>query len=244
MQEVRVRKSFFSSAKECGWLNGLGQKGYRLVDKRDGRYVFEVDEFQTWHYSVEWLDCPPDSEEGLAYIRSREESGAELAATFSLWAYFVSSEPIPVCEEGRRRTAVHYRNIALLLYVFDAITAVLIGYHFVIRSFLKKQGVLLEAPELKKAGNFLIDLARRLVYGAKKLIYLYGKLCGRLFGDTKAALMLGVLIPLAIALSVAGAFWTAEWLKNRPAKKRIETEEGKNGTDEQSEVSGEAAERS
>ena len=247
MQEKRLTKSFLSSVKECEWLNGLGQKGYKLIDKRDGKYVFEEDELQTWHYSVEWLDHAPDSEEGQAYIRSRAESGAELAATYSLWAYFISPEPIPVCEEGKRRTAVHYRNIALLLYLFDAITAVLIGYHFMIRPFLEKQGVLLKAPELKKSGIVIVDLARRLVYGAKQLIYLYGKLWAKLFGESQAALVLGILIPLAIVLSVAAAYWTEEWHKNRPEKKRIETQKGQEGaeaTDEQSEVSGEAAERS
>lgn len=230
MQEKRVTKSFLSSVKECNWLNELGQKGYRLVSKRDGKYVFEEDKLHTWYYSVEWLDCAPDSEKGQAYIRSREACGAELAATFSLWAYFISQDPIPVCDEGRKRTAVHYRNIALLLYLFDAIAAVLIGYHFMIRSFLEKQGVLLKAPELKKSGNVVIDLARRLVYGAKKLVYLYGKLWGRLFGESKASLVLGCLIPLVIVLSIAGAFWTAEWLKNRPEKKRIETREEPEGT--------------
>ena len=225
MQEKRVTKSFLSSVKECKWLNELGQKGYRLVSKRDGKYVFEEDKLHTWHYSVEWLDCAPDSEKGQAYIRSREACGAELAATFSLWAYFISPDPIPVCDEGRKRTAVHYRNIALLLYLFDAIAAALIGYHFMIRSFLEKQGVLLKAPDLKKSGNVVIDLARRLVYGAKRLIYLYGKLWSRLFGESKASLALGCLIPLVIVLSVAGAFWTAEWLKNRPEKKRPEMQE-------------------
>lgn len=243
MQEKRVSKSFLSSVKECEWLNGLGQQGCRLVGRRDGKYIFEEDKLHTWYYSVEWLDCAPDSKEGQAYIRSREENGAELATTFSLWAYFISPEPIPVCDEGRKRTATHYRNVALLLYLFDAITAVLIGYHFVIRSFLEKQGILLKAPELKKSGSAVIDLARRLVYGAKRLVYLYGKLWGRLFGESQAALVLGVLIPLAIALSVAGAFWTAEWLKNRPEKKHIETKE-EEAADEQGEVSGEAAERS
>lgn len=246
MQEMQVRKSFFSSVKECEWLNGLGQEGYRLVGRRDGKYRFEVEEGRTWYYSLEWLDCSPKSEKGQAYIRSREQGSVELAATFSLWAYFVSPDPIPASDEGRRRTAVHYRNIALLIYVFDVVAAALIGYHFTVRSFLEKQKVFLEAPELKKSGNFLIDLARRLVYGAKELLYRYGKLCGRLFGESKAALVLGILIPVAIGLSIAGAFWTAEWLKNRPEKKSAEPEEGKGeGTpNEQTEVSGETAERS
>lgn len=242
MKEKRIGKSFFSSVKECKWLNGLGQQGYRLIEKRDGKYVFEVDEAQAWHYCVEWLDCSPESQEGAAYIRSREEEGAKLAATFSLWAYFISEAPIPEREEGRKRTAVHYRNVALVLYLLDVITAVLIGYHFTIRAFLEKQGILLQAPELEKTGTFLVDLGRRLVYGAKELLYRYGMLCSKLFGNSKAALVLGILIPLAVIFSVAGAFWTVEWLKNRPAKKRVKAEEeGVKATDEQIEVSGEAA---
>ena len=240
MQTTGVRKSFFSSVKECEWLNGLGQKGYRLIGKKDGKYTFEVDELQTWYYSVEWLDCSPKSEDGQAYIRSRKENGVELAASFSLWAYFISHEPILVSEESKKRTAIHYRNIALILYVFDAVAAALTGYQFVIRSFLETQGILMTAPELKRSSNVFIDLARRLVYGAKRLLYLYGKLCGRLFGESQAALALGVLIPLAVILSIAGAFWTAEWLKNRPEKKRVEPQEEQEATDEQSEVSGEA----
>ena len=219
VEEKRIGKSFFSSVKECKWLNELGQQGYRLVYKRDGRYVFEVDEGKVWYYSVEWLDCAPESERAQAYIRSRGEEGAELAATFSLWAYFCSPEPIPERAESKKRTAVHYRNVALLLFLFDAITAVLIGYHFVIRGYLEKQGVLIKAPTLKTTGTFIVDLARRLVYGGKELLYRYGKLCSHLFGDTQATLVLGILIPLAVVLSIASAFWAAEWLKNRPAKR-------------------------
>ncbi|MCH5184087.1 MAG: DUF2812 domain-containing protein [Oscillospiraceae bacterium] len=240
MQEMQVSKSFFSSVKECEWLNELGQEGYRLVGRREGKYRFEVEEGRTWYYSLEWLDCSPKSEKGQAYIRSREQGSVELAATFSLWAYFVSPDPIPASDEGRRRTAVHYRNIALLIYLFDIIAAALTGYHYVVRPFLAKQKVLLEAPVLKKSGNFLIDLARRLEYGAKELLYRYG----RLFGETKAALALGILIPLVIGLSIAGAFWTAEWLKNRPEKTEPEEGKGEEAPDEQTEVSGETAERS
>lgn len=242
MKEKQIRKSFFSSVKECAWLNTLGQKGYRLIYREDGKYGFEVEEGQTWYYSVEWLNGAPDSAQARAYICSRGEEGVELAATYSLWAYFLSAEPIAERREAKKRTAMHYRNVALLLYLFDAITAALIGYHYVIRDFLAEQKVLLKAPELKKSGTFVIDIARRLVFGAKELLYRYGSLWARLFGDTKASLVLGILIPLAVILSVAGAFWTIEWIKNKPAKKqgRKPEQEGENVTDEQNEVSGEA----
>lgn len=241
MEEKRVKKSFFSSVKECAWLNAMGQKGYRLTYRGDGKYYFEIEEGKNWYYSVEWLDCSPESVQGQAYIQSRAEEGAELATTYSLWAYFLSASPIPARPEGQKRTAVHYRNVALLLYLLDAITAVLIGYHFVIRDFLQEQSVFLQAPELKKSGAFLVDIARRLVFGAKELLYRYGMLWGKLFGNTKAALVLGILIPLAVVLSVMGAFWTVEWLKNKPAKTAVKAEqEGDSAADEQSEVSGEA----
>ncbi len=247
MEYKRIRKRFFSSVRECEWLNELGQQGYRLSSKKDNRYEFEVQKESRWYYRVEWLDCSPESEEALDYIRSCEDEGLSLAATFSLWAYFVSEEPIPESLQGRERTAVHYRNPALLLFAADAVVAVLIGYHIAIREFLEKQNVLLQVPTWTASGNPVVNLCRRLVYGGEVLLYRYSKFCSRFFGDTKAAMVLGILIPLAVILSVTGAFWFTEWMRNRPAKmekqdmqqaKRIG--EGAETSHEESEVSGEA----
>ncbi len=240
MERVRVAKSFFSSRRENEWLDEMGQKGRRLVEKKDGRYFFEEEAEKKFYYRVEWLDCSPESEEGASYVASRAEAGEVLCASYSLWGYFLSETPIAESEEGRRRTAVHYRNTAILLYVFDAVAAVLAGYHFVVRDFLARQGLLLQAPVLKKSGTFLIDLARRLVYGVKELLYCYAKLWSKVLGDTKATAVLAVLIPLVLILSVLGGLWAAEWWKNRPAKKPAAAEtEGEAKPDEQTEASGE-----
>lgn len=240
MGRTRVTKSFFSSQKETAWLDEMGRKGCRLVERKDGRYFFEEEPEKQFHYRVEWLGCSPESEEGASYVASRAAVGETLCASYSLWGYFLSETPIGESEEGRKRTASHYRNTAILFYVFDAVAAVLAGYHFVIRGFLEKQGLLLQAPTLEKSGRFLANLWNRLAYGAKELLYRYAKLWAKLLGDTKATTMLAVLIPLVIVLSVLGGLWLTEWLKNRPAKKPVAAEpEEEAKTDEQTEVSGE-----
>ena len=240
MGRIRATKSFFSSQKETAWLDEMGQKGCRLVERKDGRYFFEEEPGKQFYYRVEWLGCSPESEEGASYVASRAEVGETLCTSYSLWGYFLSETPIGESEEGRKRTAVHYRNTAILLYVFDAVAAVLAGYHFVVRDFLERQGLLLQAPTLKKSGTFLVDLGRRLAYGAKELLYRYAKLWSKVLGDTKATTVLAVLIPLVVILSVLGGLWAAEWRKNRPAKKPVAAEsEEEEKTDEQTEVSGE-----
>lgn len=238
MASKRIKKRFFSSIAEREWLESLGEKGYRLVLKKENSYTFELTE-QRWHYCVEWLDCAPDSEDGEAYIASLEEKGIFLAATYSLWAYFISEEPIAMQAEAKQRVALRYRNTAFLLFAADAIVAVLIGYHFAIRGFLEANHVVLEAPTMEASGNVIINLCRRLVYGAEIILYRYGKLCSSLFGNTKASLVLGILIPLAFALSVMGALWLAEWLKNRPLAQNISKREDDPDVCEKSETQGE-----
>lgn len=213
-----IKKRFFSSVKENIWLNGLGQKGYLLLEKNENSYTFELTE-KTLYYSVEWLDCAHDSEEILPYIAAYAAEHVQIAATYSLWAYFISEQPIEKPDEAYRRNSVHYRNTALILYALDAVVAALIGYQFAIRSFLETNKVFFEAPELEKSNNIVLNLAYRLLYGAERLVYFYSEFCSDLFGETKAALALGILIPLAIVLSVTGALWVSEWLKNIPPKK-------------------------
>lgn len=211
----RIRKRFFSSIKENRWLDSLGKKGYLLIFRKENSYTFEITEKQLY-YSVEWLDCAPDSEEGEAHIAAYEKNGIHLTASYSLWAYFVSEKPITADTTARQRVAKRYRNTALLIYAFDVIAAVLIGYQFAIRDFLESNQVLLKAPTMESSSNIVINLCRRLLYGAEIILYRYGKLCANLFGETKASLALGILIPLAVTLSVLGGFWLAEWLRNRP----------------------------
>lgn len=223
MSTCRIKKRFFSSIKECAWLNELGEKGFLLVSRKENSYTFEQTDKQLY-YCVEWLDCSAKSEQAEEYISSLAEQGITLAATYSLWAYFVSETCIPESETAKKRTAIHYRNIAILLYSADAVVSIFIAYHLAIRGFLEKQYLFFEAPTREASSNLIINLCRRLFYGAELLLYRYEQLCANLFGETKATLALGILIPLAIALSVVGAFWLAEWQKNRSTKEKMREE--------------------
>ncbi len=209
-----IKKRFFSSVNECLWLNQLGKQGYRLLFRGENSYTFEMTD-DVLYYSVEWLDCSPESENGLALISSHERKGEALATTYSLWAYFVSENPISLSDVAMKRNATRYRNTAFIFFALDFIASVLIAYQFAIRGFLETQSMLLEAPEYEKGANVLINIATRIVYGGEVLLYKYATLFAGLFGNTKATMVLSVLIPLAIIFSVLGAMWLNEWLKNR-----------------------------
>jgi|GEM_PF-2697457 len=234
--QKKIRKRFFSSAKECAWLNQLGKEGYRLLYRQENSYIFELTE-ERLYYSVEWLDCSPESEEGNALIQERLDAGATLETTYSLWAYFSSAEPIPLSETARKRNAIRYRNTAFIFFALDFITSVLIAYQFAIRGFLEKQAVFMEAPEYEAGSFFLARLAQRILYGGEVLLYRYSKLFSGLFGETKATVALSVLLPLAVTFAVLGAVWLNEWLRNRSLELSQEESED---ADQSTEASGEA----
>ncbi len=236
MEYKTIKKRFFSSAKENAWLNVLGQKGYLLVTRTENSYTFDLTQ-RCLYYSVEWLDQSPECEESAAYIASYKEKGVELAATYSLWAYFVSLRPIELSCEAKHRISVRYRNTAFWLCLFDLITTILIGYHLSIRPFLEANSVVPQAPVLETSSNLFMQLAYRLWYGAEKIFYFYSSFCTGIFGKTKAALTLGVLIPLALILSVLCALWIREWIRNKPAKD-IQNKEEQQNVCEESETSG------
>lgn len=215
--QKKIRKRFFSSRKECAWLNERGAEGLLLLFRDESSYIFEQTA-DRWFYSVEWLDCSPESDRGEELIEARVSAGCTLAATYSLWAYFVSKEAIVPPVDARKRTACRYRNTAILLYAADAIAAILTAYHLAIRTFLETQKIFLEAPVMEPASNFIVNLARRLIYGGELILYRYSKFCANIFGDTKATVALSILVPLTIILAVLGAFWTHEWIKNLPLK--------------------------
>jgi len=231
-----IKKRFFSSAKECKWLNVLGEQGYLLISRTENVYTFELTSRKIF-YSVEWLDCAPSCEEATAYIESYRLKGVSLATTYSLWAYFTSDQPIIPDDAACKRTAVRYRNTALWLCGANLITSVLIGYHFSIIPFLESNSVVFKAPVLETSGNIILKLAYRLWYGAEKIFYYYNQACSNLFGQTKASLTLGILIPLACVLSVLCALWIREWLRNEPPKTKLEEEEMQDVCQE-SEISG------
>lgn len=233
-----IKKRFFSSAKECDWLCELGQKGYLLVAKTENAYTFELTQ-RALYYSVEWLDQSPECEESLDYFKSRKENGVELATTYSLWAYFVSAKPIETSDEAKQRIAIRYRNTAFWLCLADLVTAVLIGYHLSIRPFLESNSVVPESPVLETSSNHFMQLLYRLWFGAEKIFYFYTDLCTGIFGNTKAAFTLGILIPLAIVLSVLSALWIREWRRNAPPKNK-NTEEDMQNVCQEPEASGKA----
>lgn len=221
---VVFRRFFLSSEKEMKWLNGLGSRGYHLESRKEHQYRFTLREGSTWYYLMEWMDRSAESDPMRPYLEQREAEGAEVAAVWSCWVYFASEKPLARSREMLRRTAKHYLYPALWFVLFAAIAAALLVYHIGARDLLRSNGVLLTTPKRVSADNPIVRFCRRLIYGGEVLIYYYGQFWARFFGNTKATLVIGVLIPLIAVLLVLAAFRLTEWLRIRAVLKGLPQE--------------------
>lgn len=199
---VECRRFFFSVTKETAWLNEMGAQGYRLESRKDHKYRFAHTENRVWHYRVEWMDNAADSEQMQSYLDGREAQGAAIAAVWSLWVYFVSEGPIPANEEMLRRNVKHYRNIALFAGILMLAAIALFIDQLSQRAVLEEHGLKITAPTFDSSEQPIVWFCRRLVYGAQVLLYYYSKLWSRVFGNTRATTVLGILIPVILLLGV------------------------------------------
>lgn len=202
-----LKKHFFSCLQENKWLNQLGQKGYLLNGWKDGRFSFTVEEGKTYYYRVEWLDCSPEYEEILPELRKLEKKGVHLCASRSLWAYFVSEEPIRVRKEAVKRNVRHYRNPGIFFAVLTAVCGVLTYYHIDQLPFAKEQGLLLTVPSFTGDSNAILNLLKKMVYGLWLVVYNYMKLFEPLFGNTIGAGVLAFLIPIMLVFLILTVVW-------------------------------------
>lgn len=83
-----IRKAYFDFEKEENFLNEMSEKGFALINYTWCKYVFEDAPKGEYIYRLELLEHPVNSRESEEYIRFMKETGAELVATFSQWAYF------------------------------------------------------------------------------------------------------------------------------------------------------------
>lgn len=87
---MKIRKWFWvwSFEKEEQWLNHMAAQGKALV--RAGICNYEFEDCAPGEYTIrlQMLDHAPCTEEGQAYIRFVEETGAEHVGSVQRWVYF------------------------------------------------------------------------------------------------------------------------------------------------------------
>lgn len=87
---TKIRKWFWvwEFKKEEQWLNDMAAQGKALVRASLGRYEFEDCEPGAYTIRLQMLDNAPCTEEGKAFIRFVEETGAEHVGSVQRWVYF------------------------------------------------------------------------------------------------------------------------------------------------------------
>ena len=134
MTKTRI---FVSWRKEEAWLTGMGKRGYKLTEIDAFDYKFVRHEGAVYEYSLEWLDVSPESDTGEEYLSSLSAGGWELCAAKRGWAYLVrrtdsesvSGEPVHT-DAAVRRTAKHYRGVALFCLILFLVFVGISAYNF------------------------------------------------------------------------------------------------------------------
>lgn len=221
--EQSVFKIFFSKKKETEWLNSMGNNGYCLSHINDSKYVF-IRKEHCCFYSIEYLNCSPESEEAIAYYKQREAQGVYPVVSSGNWVYFVSDDkPIDVTSESYKKNSAFYFWRVFYLMFFALCGAVVCGYQAFSVGYLERIGhegngqireVLDVTGEnsvlnaLKTVGNYLIDFINR-----------YFKLWTNIFGESDAVAVISVVAPVTLALLIIAGFNLNEYLIYRGLSK-------------------------
>lgn len=230
-----VFKLFFSHIKECAWLEQMGSAGYLLVSLNDSKYGFTFNEGHTYHYSIENLGAPAQSDAADAYYCERESMNIKPVLSNGQWVYFCrEDEPIPLNADTYKKNGFVYRVRMLYLYAFSLVFAAVCGYQLYAVGYLESVGYKSGAVSPLTIGNAVSFLERVLVV-LKKFVNLlisilngYFRLWTNALGDSDAIRVFSVLLPITVVLIVIGSFNLDEYLKYRklsaPAAAPSETE--------------------
>ena len=217
-RQKKFRQEFFSVQKEQEWLNQRGGEGYMLLEKRDSTYIFELFEGERFCYLIEWLDCAPDSDAGMACVEAHEARGERMVFSAKCWAYFMKRGEQPQTDAAAaQRNAGHYGNIAYFWYILTAVGAALCAYNFYYCSFFAREGIagspislLSVASSAEGFFNAVLVFGRRIVNGCVRVLNWYFDLWQPLLGTTPAAKVLAFALPLTAAAAVVATLYYRE----------------------------------
>ena len=167
MTKTRI---FVSWRKEEAWLTGMGKRGYKLTEIDAFDYKFVRHEGAVYEYSLEWLDVSPESDTGEEYLSSLSAGGWELCAAKRGWAYLVrrtdsesvSGEPVHT-DAAVRRTAKHYRGVALFCLILFLVFVGISAYNFRYVAFFDAEEY--TVPAISTDSDFLSGVFNNLIAG-------------------------------------------------------------------------------
>lgn len=102
----KVHKMYYDYLKEENWLNEMASKGLALVDYNWATYTFEDSRPGEYTYRIELLDHMATHPSSHNYLEFLEDSGVEVVATFTWWAFLrkkTESGPFEIYSDNASR---------------------------------------------------------------------------------------------------------------------------------------------
>lgn len=228
--EKSLFKVFLSKNKEQEWLCELGKNGYLLTSINDSKYHFELIEGKEYHYSIEYLDYSPQSEEASEYFLSRREEGTAPVVSSGNWVYFVNSEKkIEMNSEIYRKNSIYYFWRMLYFAFFAFCGAVLCGYQAFSVNYLKRIGYvgngqireMLEITDKGTAFEGLLNAFKRLINFILGLVNRYIKLWTNAFGESDAIAVIAIAVPITLIVLGFLAHYINEFYTHKRLQKQF-----------------------
>lgn len=209
MTKTRI---FVSWRKEEAWLTGMGKRGFKLTEIDAFDYKFVRHEGAVYEYSLEWLDVSPESDTGEEYLSSLSAGGWELCSAKRGWAYLVrrtdsesvSGEPVHT-DAAVRRTAKHYRGVALFCLILFLVFVGISAYNFRCVAFFDAEEY--TVPAISTDSDFLSGVFNNLIAG-----------------KNPASALLVLLLPIDAVLLLLCALFGGEFFATRSFLKRVRSD--------------------
>ena len=226
-----VFKVFFSKNKENEWLNKLGALGYRLIGINDSNYTFEVDETKRYHYSIQYLDYSPFSDDATEYYQSQKENGTIPLVCSGNWVYFANGDgEIEPIAETYRRNALYYFWRILYFSFFTLLFSVICGYHAFAVKYLERVGYsgngqireMLEITDDGKTFEGLLNALKEVANFLLRLLNSYMKLWTNVFGESDAVAVISIAVPVILVLLAFLANYVNEFYTYKKLQRALE----------------------
>lgn len=220
---------FFSKNKEKEWLNKMGKLGYLLVSANDSVYKFEHNDCE-YSYSVEYLNCPPNSVEAEEYFKQQEQKGIQPLLASGNWVYFVSSEiQLTNTPDACKMNARFYFWKSLYFMFFASALAMVCGYQAFAYGYLELighegNGLIREFLSTDSTGGTfsgLLNVLKSIVNFLGEILNSYFSLWTGIFGENDAIMVISIIAPIAFVLYIFAALNINEYLIYRSQLKRL-----------------------
>lgn len=230
--QTSIFKVFFSKEKEEKWLNSMGEKGYSLVSINDSKYQFDINEENTYNYSIEYLSCSPRSEDAILYFKSREEDAIFPIVSSGNWVYFSKKDGnIVKNSDVYKNNSMFYFWRALYMLFFGFCGAVVCGYQAFAIGFLERightgNGMISKTFEMSKSTNVLnkvLNVLKKIGNIFFKMINKYFEFWTNILGESDAVAVISVVAPLTALLLVLGALNLKRYISYRKLSKTATT---------------------